>query len=202
MSIQKTSTLLVILLVPIISLFSQKRTVQSTIDTIPIKNQFEYIYNKSNSHKQYKVVSKNWYAKLQKNTLDSLNAVHTLINTSKAEINKQLQQISSLEEELKTANSNFNKAKAEKDNMPLLGVQMSKSSYTATMWGIIFTLLGGLILFIYKYNGSNALTKEAQKLLRETESEFEEHRRNALEREQKVRRQLQDELNKQKSKVS
>jgi len=31
------------------------------------------------------------------------------------------------------------------------------------------------------------------------ELEFEEHRRNALEREQKVRRQLQDEINKQKS---
>ena len=32
-----------------------------------------------------------------------------------------------------------------------------------------------------------------------TEEEFEEHRKTALEREQKVRRQLQDEINKQKN---
>ena len=38
----------------------------------------------------------------------------------------------------------------------------------------------------------------AKRALDETEQEFEEHRRVALEREQKVRRQLQDELNKQK----
>ena len=35
--------------------------------------------------------------------------------------------------------------------------------------------------------------------LAETEQEFEEHRKRALEREQQVRRKLQDEINKNKS---
>ena len=43
-----------------------------------------------------------------------------------------------------------------------------------------------------------SVTKAAKKSLEDTELEFEEHRRVALEREQKVRRQLQDEINKQK----
>ncbi len=37
--------------------------------------------------------------------------------------------------------------------------------------------------------------------LAETEEEFEDHRKRALEREQKVMRRLQDELNKQKTKT-
>ncbi|MDX1316484.1 MAG: tRNA (guanine-N1)-methyltransferase, partial [Xanthomarina gelatinilytica] len=49
-----------------------------------------------------------------------------------------------------------------------------------------------------KYKNSHVITKEAKKALEEIEVEFEEHRKTALEREQKVRRQLQDELNKQK----
>jgi len=56
-----------------------------------------------------------------------------------------------------------------------------------------------LLFFIYKFKGSNSSTRDAKHKLGEVESEYEEHRRNALEREQKVRRQLQDELNKQKS---
>jgi hypothetical protein len=66
------------------------------------------------------------------------------------------------------------------------------------MWSIIGALLALLIFFVYKFNNSNVVTKEAKLALSEMEEEFEEHRKVALEREQKVRRQLQDEINKQK----
>ena len=82
--------------------------------------------------------------------------------------------------------------------MSLLGLQMSKTSYNILMWTIIGGLLTLLLIFIFKFKNSNSVTKAAKKALAETEEEFEEHRRSALEREQKVRRQLQDELNKQK----
>ena len=82
--------------------------------------------------------------------------------------------------------------------MALFGIQMSKGGYNALMWTIIAALLVLLMFFIYKFKNSNATTKQAKKTLLETEEEYEEYRRNALEREQKVRRQLQDELNKQK----
>ncbi|MCB0431897.1 MAG: tRNA (guanine-N1)-methyltransferase, partial [Mangrovimonas sp.] len=66
------------------------------------------------------------------------------------------------------------------------------------LWGIIGILLALLGFFIYKFKNSNTITKESKKALADIELEFEEHRKVALEREQKVRRQLQDELNKQK----
>jgi len=78
-------------------------------------------------------------------------------------------------------------------------MQMSKSGYNMLMWIIIAGLLALLVLFIYKFKNSNSVTKQAKNALAEIEEEFEEHRKVALEREQKVRRQLQDELNKQKS---
>jgi uncharacterized membrane protein (DUF106 family) len=83
--------------------------------------------------------------------------------------------------------------------MALLGMQTSKTNYNVIMWTIIAALTALLLFFIYKFKNSNSLTKEAKYKLEEVESEFEEHRRNALEREQKVRRQLQDELNKNKA---
>jgi hypothetical protein len=78
-------------------------------------------------------------------------------------------------------------------------MQMSKGGYNALMWTIIAGLFALLLFFIYKFKNSNTITKQAKKALLETEEEYEEYRRNSLEREQKVRRQLQDEINKQKN---
>ena len=82
--------------------------------------------------------------------------------------------------------------------MALFGMQMSKGLYNMVMWFMIGGLLVLLIVFIVKFKKSNAITRAAKKTLQELDEEFEEHRRVALEREQKVRRQLQDEINKQK----
>ncbi|MGB5377401.1 MAG: tRNA (guanine-N1)-methyltransferase, partial [Muriicola sp.] len=53
-----------------------------------------------------------------------------------------------------------------------------------------------LLLFVFKFRQSNVLTQEAKSNLADLESEYEDHRRRALEREQRISRQLQDEINK------
>ena len=82
--------------------------------------------------------------------------------------------------------------------MSLAGMQLSKTSYNIVMWSIIAGLFVLLLIFIFKFKNSNSVTRTAKNSLADLEQEFEEHRRVALEREQKVRRQLQDEINKQK----
>jgi len=82
--------------------------------------------------------------------------------------------------------------------MSFLGMQVSKSTYNSILWTVIAGLLGTLLFFIYKFKKSNTLTQEARSNLSELEVEYEDHRRRALEREQKISRQLQDEINKYK----
>lgn len=164
-----------------------------------IDNQFEYVIQKSGSYQEYKVVKKTWMYSLKAHTIDSLKAVHKNLADTKAVVQSQDKEISSLKTSLANTEATLDNTKSEKDNISLFGIQMSKASYKVLMWCIIAALLGLLLLFIYKFKGSNFSTREAKLKLSELETEFEEHRRNALEREQKVRRQLQDELNKQKS---
>jgi LPXTG-motif cell wall-anchored protein len=75
-------------------------------------------------------------------------------------------------------------------------MQMSKTGYNSLMWAIIAGLLGLLLFFIFKFKHSNVITKETKNSFSELENEFKEHRRVALEREQKVKRELQDLINK------
>ena len=163
-----------------------------------IDNQFEFVIQRSNNYQEYKVVKKNWLYTLKAHTLDSLKAIHKDLADTQAIVDTQALEITELKSNLTNTKDTLDKTNLEKDSMALFGMQMSKGGYNVLMWSIIGGLFALLLLFIYKFKNSNAITKQAKKSLAETEEEFEEHRRTALEREQKVRRQLQDEINKQK----
>lgn len=164
-----------------------------------VDNQFEYVIQKSNNYQDYKVVKKTWLYALKAHTMDSLKAIRTNLVDTQTIVDNQAEEITTLKSNLSETKTTLADTNEEKDNMALFGLQMSKSSYNVLMWSIIGALFVLLLFFIYKYRNSNMVTREAKKSLVETEDEFEEHRRTALEREQKVRRQLQDEINKQKT---
>lgn len=164
-----------------------------------IDNQFEYVIRRSNNYQDFKVVKKTWLTTLKAHTIDSLKAVHKDLADTRATVDLQAQEISDLKATLESTQANLETTRSEKDNISLFGIQMSKASYKTIMWFIIGCLLALLGLFIYKFNNSNAITRQAKKNLADIEEEFEEHRKTAVEREQKVRRQLQDEINKQKA---
>ncbi|MGR7811774.1 tRNA (guanine-N1)-methyltransferase [Lacinutrix undariae] len=164
-----------------------------------INNQFDYVITKSNNYQDYKVVKKTWLSTLKSHTLDSLKAIHKTLDDTQIIVDTQAKEILELKKNLANTKSTLNETNIEKDNILLFGMQMSKGSYNVLLWSIIGGLFVLLLLFIYKFKNSNSITKQANKTLSETEEEFEEHRRNALEREQKVRRQLQDEINKHKN---
>lgn len=164
-----------------------------------VDNQFEYVIQRSNNYQDYKVVKKTWLYALKAHTMDSLKAIEKNLLETKNIVDSQAKEITTLKSNLSNTKATLDTTNKEKDSMALFGLQMSKTGYNALMWSIIAALLALFILFVFKFKNSNAITKQAKKVLAETEEEFEEHRRNALEREQKVRRQLQDEINKQKN---
>ncbi|WP_298551706.1 tRNA (guanine-N1)-methyltransferase [uncultured Algibacter sp.] len=199
-----------IILIVVTCLFSLTSLSQSKQDSDQlslykgtIDNQFEYILKKSGNFKgtngqAYEAVKRSMFLALRAHTLDSLKTVHKNLAETQAVVKTQAKEISDLKTNLSNTQTNLDTTNAEKNNMALFGMQMSKTSYNVLMWSIIAGLLALLIFFIYKYKNSNAITRKANHNLAEIEEEFNEHRKTALEREQKVRRQLQDEINKQK----
>ncbi|HCY82063.1 MAG TPA: tRNA (guanine-N1)-methyltransferase [Xanthomarina gelatinilytica] len=174
-----------------------------SLDNSTINNQFEYVLQKSGDFRgtngsMYEAVKRSMLTTLQAHTNDTLKTLRKDLADTQAMVKTQANEISELKTNLSNPQASLEKTTNEKNNMSLFGLQMSKSSYNVLMWSIIGILLAMLMLFIYKYKNSHVITKEAKKALEEIEVEFEEHRKTALEREQKVRRQLQDELNKQK----
>ncbi len=146
----------------------------------------------------YEAVKRSMLLTLKAHAIDSLKTVYEKLGSLNNTVEAQLKEIEGLKSSLNSTQSTLDATNSEKDSMSLLGAQMSKASYNVLMWTIIAGLLSLLLFFIYKFKNSNAVTKNAKHALSEIEEEFDEHRKTALEREQKVRRQLQDEINKQK----
>lgn len=177
---------------------------QYSLDAGTIDSQFEYVFRKSGNFKgtngqPYEAVKRAWLLKLKANVLDSLKTTYKNLEDSKNTVDGQVKEIADLKSQLGATQSTLDQTNTEKNNMSLLGMQTSKTNYNVIMWSIVAILFALLLFFIFKFKNSNSLTRGAKLKLEEVESEFEEHRRVALEREQKVRRQLQDEINKNKA---
>ena len=177
---------------------SESEEVKPSLNSGTINSQFDYLIRKSGKYQEYKVVKQTWLYILKAHVLDSLKAVHKDLKETQAVVSNQNKEISALKENLSNTQTDLDQTNTEKDSISLFGMQMSKTNYKVLMWVIIAALLALLIFFIYKFKNSNDITRKAKNNLAEIEEEFDEHRRTALEREQKVRRQLQDEINKQK----
>lgn len=171
---------------------------QLSLDKGTIDSQFDYVIEKSNTYEDYKVVKRFWLNKLKSHAIDSLSGVKTQLSQTQQKVSEQQKEIDTLNEKLSTTQLQLNKTIEKKDSMSFFGVLMSKSAYNGMIIAIIAVLIILLVFFIYRFKNSNAVTKASKIALQEMEAEFDEHRKRALEREQKVMRQLQDEINKKK----
>lgn len=183
--------------------FSQTDDDNLTINDGTIDQKFDYVLRKSGNFRgtngqMYEAVNLNMFLSLRSHTIDSLKTVHKNLAETQIKVDNQAKEIEALKTALSNTENDLEKTTTEKDSISLFGMQMTKASYSILMWFIIACLLGLLLFFIYKFKNSNYVTREAKKALADIEEEFEEHRKTALEREQKVRRQLQDEINKQR----
>lgn len=202
---QPKNLLLSLLFITLISPFAYGQETPETpeeklsLDAGTIESQFDYITTKSNSFQEYKVVKKTWLSKLESNILDSINKMKSELSEMNSAALASKKEMSSLQAETEAARSNLETAVATKNSISFLGIQTHKNLYNSIMWGLVLGLAALLFFFVYRFKSSHAVTADAVKTLEETKQEFETHRKKALEREQKLNRRLQDELNRQMS---
>ncbi len=161
------------------------------LDALPnsIKNQFDKTYRKAGNWKEFKMIKRTDFVSFQRTVLDSVDKIKDELKTRHSVITEQKNKISSLKNKITDLNKELNEFKVR---------QSGENNTRLMFFSIIGILALGLIFFLFKFKNSNAVTKKAKTDLAEIEEEFEQHRKNSMEREQKLRRQLQDEINKQR----
>lgn len=190
--------LLLALLVQNIS--AQNRLSKTEVEALPntIENQFTKIYRLSNNWQEYKMIKRTHFTSFQKNILDSISTIKKDIVTKQLKIDEQLKNATLLKNEIITLKDSLATSIKKEDAFSFLGTFLDKNTYNTILWSIICGLLAGLAFFIFKFKSSYFVIKDTKNALTDIEDELEQYKRNAIDKEQKLRRQLQDEINKQR----
>lgn len=189
-----------LILSPIVTAFGQEASKPDigSLDSGTIESQFDYINSVSNNYEEFKVVRRSNLNKIKANVLDSLNVIKGQVSTLNNQLGEQKASMDQLNSNLSTTQTELQEALDMKDSFSFMGVYLHKSTYNSMMWGIVIVLAALLLFFIYRFKRNYSVTAELRQTLEETKEEFEQHRRNTLERERKLNRQLVDEMNKRK----
>jgi predicted PurR-regulated permease PerM len=127
--------------------------------------------------------------------LDSIKGYQSTIQELKSTLQENKKQIDDLNQRLTTTKADFDRAVEEKDSFSIFGMLLHKTFYSNLVWGIIILLIIILVISYFRFKRSHQVTAETQQSLEDLREEFELHRRNTLERERKLNRQLVDALN-------
>ena len=165
---------------------------QNSLRSGTITSQFDYIYRVSNGFQEYEVVKKTNLEQLKSNVLDSIRT----LSKKATDLNIQLQSLNDsvvIVKQLLTAEvAQKNEAIANRDNFSFLGIGIQKAVYSSLMWVLVAILAGALAFFAFQYFKSFGRIKKAEHDFLDVREEFELHRKNTLDRERKLKRELID----------
>ena len=176
--------------------FSQEN---DTIEPKTIEGQFDKIFKVLATFQNYKIVGKDEFLSLKKNVLDSVKKFRKAFLNIENLLKNERENIAYLNETLTQKTLELDNALFKENSISLFGATLNKFTYSFILWTIIIGFGAGIVFFVFKFLKSNVIAKQAQDSLLIVEEEFEIHRKNSIEREQKLRRQLQDEINKHRN---
>lgn len=164
-----------------------------------LNEQFDYVMQKSNNFQEYKVIKKDYMLQLKKSSTDSVQKYQKELIDLKNQTASHQTVVSNLNDTLKTTQANLKELQIAQDNVDMFGATMSKTNYNYLMWGIVSSLFLILIFLFFQSRNAKSSASESKENLEKTEADFEDYKHKALEKEQKLGRQLQDEINKRKT---
>lgn len=178
---------------------------QSTTTRVPpkgsltsgtIDSQFVYLYAISRTQNGFEHVRQANLEQIRKNVADTIRALTKEIVDLKAKDGNQQAAVDAMTDSLVLVRDELQTAQREKDSFSFIGISLQKATYSLIMWGIVLLLAAALATYIYRFNQSHVVTRDTKKAIADLQDEFDQHRKKAMEKEQKLKRQLQDEINK------
>ncbi len=177
---------------------SAQETKKTPLEGDNLENQFQYIITKTEKFQEYQVIKRSLLYKLKANSLDTIKNLHAEIKSLNDKVSDLNSKLETIQSKLNETQDKFDTVTKEKDSLRLLGMLVTKSAFYVIIISIILGLIAALAIVFILYKRSNVITVKTKETLVNTQEEFEKHRKWALEKEQKLSRELLKEKQKNK----
>ncbi len=153
---------------------------------------FDSIVSNSNTYSNKKIIN---ISELEAFKTELVSAQDSL-NNSIEELNSQIDQkdteINRLTSEKENLRAELEKVKSNIDNINLFGIPILKSTYQIIVWLIILLLIITIGVIIFQSRSIRLINNELKENLDNINQEFESYKQIALEKQQKMGRELLD----------
>ena len=160
-----------------------------------LNEQFVFLKEESNTYKDKKIIRETELNRFWTNVRDSLSQVHQQLALTKNNINARKAEIDTLNAKLESQRQMVEESEHASTHISVMGIDILKNSFLSFFWitASVLTLL--LLGALYQYRNSKMVTSKTQYNLRAIQRELEDFRKKSLEKERKLRRELQTERN-------
>ena len=196
----RTVLAIMILQLPSIYYTLAQTSMPEVLDSATLRQQLEYMNERMNIYNGYRAVRDDIFLKMNKNSLDSLNAAKREINELETSLASTQSDMISLQNTLQQTIEERDLAIKNKNSLSFIGIQMNKAAYNSIMWIIILILAVLLVILFLMFKRSFIVTRQTTKDLEEIREEFETYRQQSRERYEKLVVQHHQEILKLKGK--
>lgn len=165
----------------------------------PLLDQYQYIldksFNSSIDSVPFESIKVRYLKAFEIHLSDTLQKLEKDILSLENERNNLGEQLNKNQEDLSKIQSDNSRLLANQESISLLGISLTKGSYHALVWSIIFALA---LIVVYLFSLIKKSKDQVKEVLEDAETaqkELDNFRRASMEREQKLNREILD-LNK------
>ena len=161
-----------------------------------LSDQYQNMIESSETFKTFKVIpitDVNSFGKIMNDSISSLKK--RVSSANKAKLTAE-QERDSAKSKMTSLKSELEETQQAVDEMPFLGIPMSKITYNIVMWSIVIVLIAGLVIVYVMFLKSYRMTRQAKKDKELVDQELEDLRKRSHDKQVKIKRELQTALNK------
>lgn len=180
----------ILLLLSILFLGSEPLQAQNTMPEVmdegTLQEQLDYVKEKTRIYNNFRAIREDIFLKMKKNSLDSLSAAKQEISGLENLLAERNSEISTLNSRLNSIGDELDEAVKNRDSLSFIGIRMEKGFYNTLMWLIVAALAAILAFLFVLYRRNHVITVENKKELNETRESFENYKKEARERYEKL----------------
>ena len=193
------SFLLAIVVFSFSNIAQSQNNEEAIVKSLPSKNiegKLNNLMDKASNFQEYKVIKKDLLSDFQNSFSSFINNAQTKYSNLYSNLEQKETTIQSLNKELNSVKLQNSELSTAVDSVSLFGLNLKKGTYNLLMWSLVIGLGFVTAFFVYRFKRANEITKNSKDILADIEDEYQAFKQNAIEREQKLRRQLHDEIKK------
>lgn len=160
-----------------------------------LNQKWETVMDKAEDYQFYKVVKKADLNDVWKSVQDSVLRFKAELATERLKIKEQKTQIADLQRQVAEVQKQIELVSQEKDDIQFLGSSIDKYNYANALWIVIVTVLAGCGVLFFLFKNSNKVTTQKIQEYDHLFNRFEEYKKGTIEKERKLKRELQTQMN-------